>query len=102
MLNERLKRMKARYFDTMPNITAEHLELATEAYHKFAGEAAPVFRAKVVSYILENMTVCINPDELIIGSPANTYRGANLFMEYTSVKWLRDELDEFPTRKTDP
>ncbi|HCU08329.1 MAG TPA: pyruvate formate-lyase [Clostridiales bacterium] len=102
MLNERLQRMKKRYFDTMPNITAEHLELATQAYQKYAGEAAPIFRAKVAAHILENMSVCINPDELVIGSPANTYRGANLFMEYTSTKWLRDELDEFSTRKTDP
>jgi pyruvate formate-lyase/glycerol dehydratase family glycyl radical enzyme len=102
MLNERLTRMKNRYFDTMPNITAEHLELATEAYKKFAGEAAPVFRAKVIAYIMENMTVCINPDELIVGSPTNTYKGANLFMEYTSTGWLAAELNDFPTRKTDP
>lgn len=102
MLNERLTRMKNRYFDTMPNITAEHLALATEAYKKFAGEAAPVFRAKVIAYIMENMTVCINPDELIVGSPTNTYKGANLFMEYTSTGWLREELNDFPTRKTDP
>ncbi|HHX92963.1 MAG TPA: pyruvate formate-lyase [Clostridiales bacterium] len=102
MLNERLHRMKTRYFDTRPNITAEHLELATEAYQLYAGEAAPIFRAKVMSYIMEHMTVCIFPDELIVGSPTNTYKGANLFMEYTSTGWLRDELDEFPTRTTDP
>ncbi len=92
MLNERLHRMKTRYFDTRPNITAEHLELATEAYQLYAGEAAPIFRAKVMSYIMEHMTVCIFPDELIVGSPTNTYKGANLFMEYTSTGWLRDEL----------
>lgn len=68
MLSERLRRMKERYFDTMPNITAEHLELTTQAYQMFAGEAAPIFRAKVAAYILENMTVCINPDELVVGS----------------------------------
>lgn len=102
MLNKRIARMKDRYFDTMPNITAEHLALTTKAYKKFAGEAAPIFRAKVAAYILENMTVCINPDELIVGSPTNTYRGANLFMEYTSTKWMRDELEEFPVRETDP
>ena len=37
-----------------------------------------------------------------MGTPTNTYRGANLFPEYTSTKWLRNELDEFPTRTTDP
>jgi formate C-acetyltransferase len=102
MLNERLQRMKKRYFDTRPNITAERIRLATEAYQKFAGDAIPIFRAKVLAYVLENMTILINEDELIVGTPSSTYRGANLFPEYTSTNWLTGELDDFPTRPADP
>ncbi len=102
MLNERLQRMKKRCFDTRPNITAERLRLATEAYQKFAGEAIPVFRAKILAYVLDHMTILINEDELIVGTPTNTYRGASLFPEYTSTKWLMSELDDFPTRPADP
>ena len=47
-------------------------------------------------------TVLINDDELIVGTPSSTYRGANLFPEYTSTKWLISELDDFPTRPSDP
>ncbi|MHC1722582.1 MAG: pyruvate formate lyase family protein [Aminipila sp.] len=102
MLNERLKRMRKNYFDTVPIITSERLVLATEAHKKFAGEAIPIFRAKIVKYVLENMTTLIMEDELIVGTPTNEYRGANLFPEYTSSKWLIEDIDEFPVRKTDP
>ena len=56
MLTPRVQRMKNKYFDTIPQITAERLVLQTEAYKQFAGDAVPIFRAKVVNYILERMT----------------------------------------------
>ena len=52
--------------------------MQTEAYQKYAGDAIPVFRAKVVKYIMEHMTTLILEDELIVGTPTNRYRGANL------------------------
>ena len=94
--------MREKYFNTIPAITAERLVLATEAYQKFAGEVPPVFRAKIVKYVMEHMTTLIMEDELIVGTPTNEYRGANLFPEYTSSSWLIADIDEFPVRKTDP
>lgn len=102
MLNERLTRMREKYFDTVPIITAERLVLVTEAHKKFAGDAIPIFRAKIVKYVMENMTTLIMDDELIVGTPTNEYRGANLFPEYTSSKWLVEDIDVFPVRSTDP
>lgn len=84
MLSERLQRMRARYFSSRPCITAERLVLQTEAYQKFAGDAIPVFRAEVVKYIAERMTTLIMDDELIVGTPTNKYRGANLHPEFQS------------------
>ena len=77
--------------------------LETEAYQKFAGEATPIFRAKVVKYIMEHMTTLIMDDELIVGTPTNKYRGANLHPEFqSSTEFYLPELDAFPLRKTDP
>jgi formate C-acetyltransferase len=100
-MNERIWNMKARYLRTKPNITPERLLLATEAYGKYAGEAIPVFRAHVTAHVMDNMKLAINEGELIVGMPSCTYRGANLFPEYTSTKWLVPELDVFATRKKD-
>ena len=102
MLTPRVQRMKDKYFDTIPQITSERLVLQTEAYKKFAGEAVPVFRAKVVNYILENMTTLIMDDELIVGTATNAYRGANLHPEFQSSSWYISDIDDFSTRTKDP
>lgn len=102
MLSERLQRMRARYFSSRPCITAERLVLQTEAYQKFAGDAIPVFRAEVVKYIAERMTTLIMDDELIVGTPTNKYRGANLHPEFQSSSWYVSDIDEFPVRSKDP
>lgn len=102
MLTPRVKRMREKYFDTIPQITAERLVLQTEAYQKFAGDAVPVFRAKVVRHIMENMTTLIMDDELIVGTATNAYRGANLHPEFQSSSWYISDIDDFSTRSKDP
>lgn len=102
MLTPRVKRMKEKYFDTIPQITAERLVLATQAYQKFAGDAVPLFRAKVVNHIMENMTTLIMEDELIVGTVTNAYRGATLHPEFQSSSWYISDIDEFGTREKDP
>lgn len=102
MLTPRVKRMREKYFDTIPQITAERLVLATEAYQKFAGDAVPIFRAKVVNYIMEHMTTLIMDDELVVGTATNAYRGANLHPEFQSSSWYISDIDEFSTRSKDP
>ena len=102
MLTPRISRMREKYFDSIPCITAERLVLATEAYQKFAGDAVPIFRAKVVNYIMENMTTLIMDDELIVGTETNKYRGANLHPEFQSSSWYVRDIDEFSKRSKDP
>ena len=102
-MTDRVRRMREKYFASRPCITAERLVLQTEAYKRFAGDAAPVFRAEVVRYILEHMTTLIMEDELIVGTPTNRYRGANLHPEFQSAeKFYLHDIDEFPVRKCDP
>ena len=101
-MNKRIERMRDKLWNTRPCITAERLVLATEAYQKFAGDAIPVFRARVVNYIMENMTTLIMEDELIVGTATNKYRGANLHPEFQSSSWYISDINEFATRTKDP
>ena len=71
MMTDRVRKIREKYFDTIPQITAERLVLATEAHKKFAGDAIPVFRAKIVRYVMEHMTTLIMEDELVVGTPTN-------------------------------
>ena len=102
MLTPRVKRLREKFFDTVPQITAERLVLETEAYKKFAGDAVPIFRAKVVDYIMEQMSTLIFEDELIVGTTTNAYRGANLHPEFQSSSWYISDIDDFSTRPKDP
>lgn len=102
MLSERVQKMRNKLWDTRPCITAERLVLATEAYQKFAGDAIPLFRAKVVKHIMEHMTTLILEDELIVGTATNKYRGANLHPEFQSSSWYISDIDDFPVRTKDP
>ena len=102
-MTDRVQKLREKYFASRPCITAERLVLQTEAYKLFAGEAAPIFRAKVVNYIMEHMTTLIMDNELVVGTPTNKYRGANLHPEFQSAeKFYIPDIDEFPVRKCDP
>ncbi|MBR3212167.1 MAG: pyruvate formate-lyase, partial [Firmicutes bacterium] len=103
MLTERVARMREKCMTTRPSITAERLVLATEAYQKFAGDAVPLFRAKVTNYVMERMSTLILEDELIVGTATNRYKGANLFPEFqSSTQFYLAELDELSTGTKDP
>ena len=101
MMTERVQRLKKSLLSVRPNITPERLLLATEAYKKYAGESIPIFKARVLEYVLDNLSITIFPDEMIVGAPTYRLRGANLFPEFTSTEWLLKEIPEFPTRPMD-
>ena len=62
----------------------------------------PIFRAKVVRHIMEHMTTLIFDDELIVGTPTNAYRGANLHPDFQSSSWYISDIDDFSTREKGP
>lgn len=101
MMRKRIEQMKARFLEVQPRISPERLLLATEAYKKYAGEAVPIFRARVLEYVLDHMKIVIHPGELIVGSASEYLRGGLLFPEYMSTQWLYDELEIMPVRERD-
>lgn len=102
MMTPRVERLRERFFDNRPAMTAERQVLATEAYKKYAGEAIPILRARVLEYVLDHQTIFIWDDELIVGNLTNKFRGGIFHLEYESTSWLREEIDDFPVRTADP
>lgn len=101
MISKRISMMKKRLLTTKPSLSSERMVLVTEAYQKFAGEAIPIFRAKVFAYILDHMSIMIGDGELIVGSQNNRFRCASVFPEYTG-SWLKEQISILPTRPNDP
>ncbi len=68
-MTPRIQRLRQDSLDARPRISAERAVLLTEFYHSAAarGRSVPVQRALAFKHILENKTIWIGKDELIVG-----------------------------------
>lgn len=101
-MTNRVSELRRLLMDTKPSLSARRLTLVTQAYQKFAGDAIPIFRAEVLRYILENLPVALRPDEMIVGTQSGAFRSVSIYPEYVSARWLKDDIDNLPVRRTDP
>lgn len=83
-----------------PEICLERARLVTQAYKETEGEPMVIRRAKALAKVLDEMTIFIQPDQLIVGNQASKLRAAPLFPE-TEAVYLEKELDLFPQREQD-
>jgi formate C-acetyltransferase len=83
---------------------AERAVLYTEAHKMFGGNGGSqiITNAKILAYILENLTIEVYPDELIVGEMGAPARCSPFFPEF-SYDWIVDELHNKPwsERRTD-
>ncbi len=102
MLTPRVEMLKKRHLDSPPCTSAERLRLVTEAYQKFTCEPVVLIRARVFDYILRNMSIRIEPGELLVGTHTDKDRCAPMYPEYSASSWMADQIDLFPVRSADP
>jgi pyruvate formate-lyase/glycerol dehydratase family glycyl radical enzyme len=92
-ITPRVQKLRQRYRETTPSLDAERTRIITDYYRANGNEAPIVRRAKALAEILSHMTVRVEPDELIVGNVGKYFRGCNLWVEYSGLTWLVDELD---------
>ena len=97
---ERITRLQSNMNARVPTICSQRAEIITASFAETEGEPIVVRRAKAFAKILNQMTVYIHPDSLIVGNQASTNFAAPVFPEY-SFEWVIDELDEFEHRSGD-
>ena len=78
---ERVERLKNQSINSEPEIFAERAVLVTESYRQTDSFSSPIRRALALKHILENMTIVINEDEVIVGEKTIQYRGSPLYPE---------------------
>lgn len=83
-----------------PTICMERCELLTQVYRKTEGEPEIRRRAKALRRVMEQMTIFIQSDELIVGRSTSKVRGA-LPTPELNASWYLDELDRFSQRDVD-
>lgn len=90
-MNERVKRMKEALRVSKYPLCVELFRLANESLEKTGGEPMLLRRAKLHANILDNITIFIEPDDLLCGSGASKPFG--LEMQYEYGVWTKDEVE---------
>ena len=85
---------------TVPSVCIERAVLATKAYKEHEMDQVVLKRAYMLREILENMSIYIEPQTLIVGNQAKSNRAAPVFPEY-AMDWVIRELDDYDKRPGD-
>lgn len=95
----RTERIKKYILGHKPEICLERGRIYTEEY--FSDPSLPVVirRANSFRRFLEEMTLYIGDDDLLLGNTASKPLAAPLFPEY-AVDWIEQELDTFGSRES--
>lgn len=81
-VTERVRRLRRQSLDAVPTLSAERGRLMTEFYRQNHGLVSiPVQRALSFKYLMEQKTICILPEELIVGEKGPAPKAAPGFPE---------------------
>lgn len=94
-MNERISRLRQRFFDIQPEICPERARFFTESMKKSEGDPIVLRRARSFYDVLDRMTVLVSEDELIVGNQARRPRSSPVYPEY-SYEWLIKEFEGDP------
>ncbi len=100
-MTERTQRMKQRMLKASPTLSAERAKLFTEYLREHENQSQMLRLANAFAHVLDNMTIRIEPEELIVGNMGPTPRSCQVFPEY-SWTWINEELDTLSQRETEP
>ena len=95
----RTERIKKYILGYQPEICLERGRVYTEEYFKDPSLPIVIRRANAFKRFLEEMTLYIGEDDLLLGNTASKPLAASLFPEY-AVDWIEQELDTFEKRES--
>lgn len=98
---DRIERLINATMQYRPKLCKERALLYDEAWNTHRAEPVIIRRARALAHILDNMSIHILDDELIVGNQASEPKSAPLFPEI-AAKWLVNDLGTLTTRKYSP
>ena len=90
-MTDRVKRMKESLKVSKYPLCIEYFKLANESLDVTGGEPTLLRRAKLHAHVLDNITIFIEPEDLLCGSGASKPFG--LEMQYEYGVWTPDEVE---------
>ena len=80
-MTERVARLRQCSLDTKPWLSLERAKLMTDFYRQAGPLSPPVLRASALRYIMENRTIYIGAEELIVGERGPRPKGTPTYPE---------------------
>lgn len=99
-LTPRMYKYRNKVLGKKPYIDAQRALLVTESYQKHQAKPNVLKRAYMLQNILENMSIYIDDETMIVGNQASSDKDAPIFPEYT-LEFVLAELDLFEKRDGD-
>ena len=99
-LSQRMNDYRNRILSTKPTICLERARYYTEIYRTNLSLPVVVKRALALKETLSNMTLVIEPEDIIVGNHSSAIYAAPIFPEY-ATEWIVKEIDEFEKRPGD-
>ena len=96
---ERTKLLNDSMRNVVPSICIERAKIITNSYKKTEGMPCILQRAEALKDMLEQMTVFIDKEELVVGNHGSRPRAALIYPEFGTFD--KKELDLMPVRKVD-
>lgn len=94
--SERVCSLREKILRT-PEICTERGYFWTESYKNTEPEPELIRRARALENVLNNMTISIEEEELIVGRATSKMRGGPILPEF-QWKWYLDEMETVSTR----
>ena len=99
-VTSRVRNLRERVLSARPTVCLERARCYTEVYRANEDKPVTIKRALALRKTLEEMSIFIEPGDLIVGNQASKLRAAPIFPEY-AVDWIEKEIDEFDKRPGD-
>ncbi len=88
----RAAKLREMYRNSPATMDAERSRIVTDYYRSHPNTPPMLLRAGVFKELLSNVTVRVEPDELLVGNLGKYYRGCPFAVEYDGAAWLINEL----------
>jgi pyruvate formate-lyase/glycerol dehydratase family glycyl radical enzyme len=96
--SDRVHRLRQRIIDAPREVCVERARYLTQAMKRDWSEPAPTRMSKAFAHILDNISVVIRDEELIVGCRTAKLKGGPLFPE-GKIGWIETDLETFNDRE---
>ncbi len=92
---EKINKLLKNLHDTPYTVDDQRAVLVTEAYKLYKADPQIIKVAKALKYILTNVDIQINDEEILVGGNGAPLKSNPVFPEF-SYAWVADEVKNFP------